>query len=258
MDNNMVISDKVVLVTGAGHGIGAAIAERLARHGAKVGITYRDDKSGAMSLVKNCQSAGLSMKAYHVSELMDESETKKLFQKVIKDFGGLDVFIANAGNVGKSVKINDNLNDLDIVAWQRNLNENLMVTVITVKYAIKALKQSGGGKIVMIGSTHGLAEGSMRITAYSAAKAATHNFARTLAKALAPDIAVNVVAPGRCWSVGYDKLSNEEVAAKFAPNKHGRPIESSEIAQAVNMVLENDSIIGQVINVEAGFTLLNS
>jgi hypothetical protein len=66
------------------------------------------------------------------------------------------------------------------------------------------------------------------------------------------------VAPGRCWSKAYDAATKEEVAEKFAPNKHGRPIDWDEIAQAVHMVLENDSFIGQVINVEAGFTLLAS
>ena len=145
--------------------------------------------------------------------------------------------------------------------WRlEGLKDNLLVAVTTTKHAIKALdKNEDGGKIVLIGSVLGLdGAGNPAITAYSAGKAATHNFARTIAKELAPKIIVNVVAPGRCWSKVYETKTPEEVAAKFAPNKHGRPIDWAEIAQAVHMVLENDSIIGQVINVEAGFTLLKA
>ncbi len=254
----MTIDGKVALVTGAGHGIGAAIAKRLTEHGARVAITFRRDKSGAQNLVKLCTDAGAEMKAYYVADLANEKQCQELFDAVVNNFGRLDLVVANAGNVGQSAKVQEDLHNLDLAAWRRSLEENLLTTVATTKYAIKTLDKSGGGKIVMIGSTHGLAEGSARITAYSAAKAATHNFARTISKALAPNIIVNVVAPGRCWAEGYDKMSEEEIVAKFAPNKHGRPIEWDEIAQAVQMVLENDSIIGQTINVEAGFTLLNS
>lgn len=254
----MTVEGKVAVVTGAGHGIGAAIAERLAKNGVRVAITYRNDEKGANELVKKCSDAGGQMKAYNVADLADEEQCKELFNNVVKDFGRLDIFVANAGNVGQSATVKENLHDLDIEAWHKSFDENLIVTVVTTKYAIKALDKFGGGKIVIMGSVHGLAEGSRRITAYSAAKAATHNFARTISKALAPEIIVNVVAPGRCWAEGYEKLSKDEITAKFAPNKHGRPIEWEEIAHAVQFVLENDSIIGQTINVEAGFTLLNS
>jgi 3-oxoacyl-[acyl-carrier protein] reductase len=255
----MTIVRKVVLVTGAGHGIGSAIAKRLAMQGARVAITYRNDKAGAQKLVKQCGAAGAEVKAYHVAELADDKQCEELFANVCKDFGHIDVVVANASGAGSAVGQED-LNNLNLDEWQENLKENLLVAVTTVKYAIKALNDNkNGGKIILIGSVLGLdSAGNPRITAYSAGKAATHNFARTIAKVLAPKITVNVVSPGRCWSAAYESLSKEEIAAKFTPNKHGRPIEWDEIAQAVQMVLENDSIIGQTINVEAGFTLLNA
>jgi 3-oxoacyl-[acyl-carrier protein] reductase len=255
----MIIQEKVAIVTGAGHGIGAAIAERLARQGARVAITYRNDKSGAQEIVKKCTALGADVKAYHVSELADNKQCEQVFSEVLRDFGCIDIVVANASGAGSAVGQED-LNNLDIEEWQENLKENLLLAVTATKHAIKALnKNKNGGKIILIGSVLGLdGAGNPRITAYSAGKAATHNFGRTIAKALAPKIIVNVVAPGRCWSAAYESLTKEEVAAKFAPNKHGRPIDWDEIAQAVHMVLENDSIIGQIINVEAGFTLLNS
>lgn len=255
----MTINGKVALVTGAGHGIGAAIAERLAKQGAKVAITYRNDEAGAKKLVEKCKAEGSEIKAYHVTELADDKQATEVFAQILKDFGRLDIVVANASGAGTSVGKED-LHDLNMNEWQENLKENLLVAVTTTKHAIKALDKNGeGGKIVLIGSVLGLdGAGNPRITAYSAGKAATHNFGRTIAKALAPKIIVNVVAPGRCWSKAYDNATKEEIAAKFAPNKHGRPVDWSEIAQAVHMVLENDSIIGQVINVEAGFTLIDA
>lgn len=255
----MTIEGKVVLVTGAGHGIGAAIAERLAKQGARVAITYRHDETGAKDLVKQCQAEGADVRAYHVAELADDKQCGQAFKAILKDFGRLDVIVANASGAGGAVGAED-LDDLNMDEWQENLKENLLVAVTTAKHAIKALNgNKEGGKIVLIGSVLGLeGAGNPRITAYSAGKAATHHFGRTIAKALAPKIIVNVVAPGRCWSKAYDTATKEEIAAKFAPNKHGRPVEWPEVAQAVHMVLENDSIIGQVISVEAGFTLINT
>lgn len=255
----MTIGGKVALVTGAGHGIGAAIAERLAKQGAKVAITYRNDEAGASELVERCKAEGADIKAYHVAELADDKQAAEAFTQILNDFGRLDIVVANASGAGSAVGAED-LHDLNLDDWQENLKENLLLAVTTTKHAIKALdKNKEGGKIILIGSVLGLdGAGNPRITAYSAGKAATHNFGRTIAKALAPKIIVNVVAPGRCWSKAYDNATKEEIAAKFAPNKHGRPIDWSEIAQAVHMVVENDSIIGQVINVEAGFTLINA
>jgi len=199
------------------------------------------------------------MKAYRVAELANDQQTAAAFAEILKDFGRIDVVVANASGAGSTVGDED-LRDLNLDEWQENLKENLLVAVTTVKHAIKALdKNAEGGKIVMIGSVLGLdGAGNPRITAYSAGKAATHNFARTIAKELAPKIIVNVVSPGRCWSKAYEDFTKEQIAAKFAPNKHGRPIDWDEIAQAVQMVAENDSIIGQIINVEAGFTLINT
>ncbi|HEX7964026.1 MAG TPA: SDR family NAD(P)-dependent oxidoreductase [Candidatus Saccharimonadales bacterium] len=255
----MTIKDKIVLITGAGHGIGAAIAERFAKQGARVAITYRKDEAGANELVAICKANGADIRSYHVQNLADDTQTAELFDQIVKDFGRLDIVVANASGAGSAVGTED-LYDLNLDDWQHNLRENLLVAVTTTKHAIKAIdKNKEGGKIILIGSVLGLdGAGSPRITAYSAGKAATHNFGRTIAKKLAPKIIVNIVAPGRCWSKAYDHASEQEIKEKFAPNKHGRPIEWVEIAQAVHMVVENDSIIGQVINVEAGFTLLNT
>jgi NAD(P)-dependent dehydrogenase (short-subunit alcohol dehydrogenase family) len=253
------LAGKVAVVTGAGHGIGAAIAKRLSEQHVKVAITYRGDHIGAAELAKKATADGRVINSYHVPELADDNQCKELFAKVLQDFGQIDMVIPNASGAGSAVGQED-LYDLNLTEWQKNLKENLLVAVTTTKHAIKALHRNvDGGKIVLIGSVLGLdGAGNPRITAYSAGKAATHNFARTIAKQLAPKIIVNVVAPGRCWSKAYDHATKEEIAAKFAPNKHSRPIDWDEIAQAVQMVLENDSIIGQVINVEAGFTLLPS
>jgi len=232
------------------------MAVDLARVGMRVAITYRHNRVGAEKVVREVRKAGGEVQAYFVADLASDAQVRRLFERVTADFGQVDAVVANAG--GPSYAAKDNLDDLDVTAWRDDLKDNLLATVMTTKYAVRAMRaHDTGGKIVLMGSALGLdGAGNPAISAYSAAKAATHSFARTIAKTLAPKIIVNVVAPGRCWSRGYDHAAPEVVAAKMAPNKHGRFIEGAEIAQAVRMVLENDSIIGQVVPVEAGFTLL--
>lgn len=252
----MKLQNKVILVTGAAHGIGRAIVEELALHGACIALTYRHDENGANDLLRHLQDQNTKAIAYHVEELSDEAATKKLFETVIKDFGQIDIVIANASGAGVASK-NDDLYNLDLKSWHNSLKDNLLVAITTAKFALNALhKNKKGGKILFIGSVLGLDHvGSPRITAYSAGKAAIHNFAKTIAKAVTPEIIVNVVAPGRCWSKVYDTATDEMIKEKFKVNRHGRPIEWNEIAHAVRMILENDSIIGQVITVDAGFNL---
>jgi len=252
----MKLKNKVVLITGAGHGIGRAIVENLAEQEATIAFTYRHDTDGALDLVKNLEKKKIKIKAYHVEELSDEKASSELFSQVIKDFGQIDIVIANASGAGTASK-NDDLYDLNLQDWHNSLKDNLFVAITTAKFALSALhKNKNGGKLLFIGSVLGLEHvGNPKITAYSAGKAAIHNFAKTIAKAVSPKIIVNVVAPGRCWSKAYDNATEELIKEKFVVNRHGRPIEWNEIAQAVRMVLENDSIIGQVITVDAGFSL---
>ncbi len=252
----MKLQNKVAVVTGAGHGIGRAIVEELAGNGVDVAFTYRKDEEGANDLANSQLKQNHKVKGYQVSELADDTQVEEVFKKILVDFGRIDIVIPNASGAG-GAKGKEDLNDLDIALWQDTLKDNLLVAVTTAKHAIKALdKNEEGGKIVFIGSVLGLEHmGNASITAYSAGKAATHNFAKTIAKKLAPKIIVNCVAPGRCWSKAYEGADPEYVKSKFAVNRHGRQIEWTEIAHAVRMVLENDSIIGQIISVEAGFSL---
>lgn len=251
----MKLNKKVILVTGAGHGIGRAIVEELAAAGATIAFTYRHDEAGADELIKELETKQTKIKGYQVDELANEESCAKVFAKIKKDFGQLDIVIANASGAG--ITNNEDLHHLDLKKWHDSLKDNLLVAITTAKFAIEALdKNPDGGKLLFIGSVLGLEHvGNPKITAYSAGKAAVHNFAKTIAKSLAPKIAVNVVAPGRSWSKVYDNASKELIKEKFSVNRHGRPIEWTEIAHAVRMVLENDSIIGQIITVDAGFSL---
>jgi NAD(P)-dependent dehydrogenase (short-subunit alcohol dehydrogenase family) len=251
----MVVAGKVAIVTGAGHGIGRAIVEELLADGADVAFSYRNDKAGADALVSS-YNGERKLRAYKVEELSDVRQCGDFFEQVKKDFGRIDIVVANASGAG-AARGSEDLYNLDMDLWQDTLKDNLLVAITTAKFAIGELnKNETGGKIVFIGSVLGLEHvGNPLITAYSTGKAGTHSFAKTIAKALAPKILVNVVAPGRCWSAAYEGKDEAYVNAKFAVNRHGRPVDWKEISQAVRMVLENDSIIGQVINVDAGFSL---
>ena len=183
-----------VLITGAGGGIGRAVAVRLASEGTSVALLdVRDDALGASAE----QARGFGGDVLELTaDVGEESEVASSLEVVKAAWGGLDGLVAAAG-ISMSETGDARVDQLELTVWDRMLRTNLTGTFLTCKYAVRVIASSGGGSIVVIGSPTGLYGFAFGEHAYSASKGGCHALARVMAGELAPlGIRVNVVVPG--------------------------------------------------------------
>jgi 3-oxoacyl-[acyl-carrier protein] reductase len=183
------LQGKTALVTGAGTGIGLAVAERFAREGARVVIADRDAGAAATAAA----SIGAAARAA-VMDISDEPSVEAAFGLLAAEGWAPEVVVANAGVqlFGHDAPAAD----LDLDVWRRTIDVNLTGTFLTVKHAVRSMLQTGGGSIILTGSPTGINGEGRDFTAYSASKAGIHGLARTVAAAYADrGIRVNTVVP---------------------------------------------------------------
>ena len=188
----MNLEGRVALVTGAGTGIGRAIAERFASAGVKVAVNYRSSREPAEDLVLQIRSAGgvaISIQA----DVSKDVEVHALLAQVAREFGRLDVLVNNAG---WSTRVpHRNLDQLTDDIWDKTFDINLRSVFYCVRAAVPLLRKQPGAAIVNVASVAGSAGVGSSI-AYAAAKAGVLTMTKSLARALAPEIRVNAISPG--------------------------------------------------------------
>jgi NAD(P)-dependent dehydrogenase (short-subunit alcohol dehydrogenase family) len=186
------LQGKVALVTGGSRGLGAATAAALADQGADVAISYVASAEKAEAVVAKLKAKGVRALAIR-SDQADMAAARPLVEKVVAQFGRLDILVNNAAIVAKGQTVDDPA--LDTVALDRQWQVNVMGAVATTRAAAPVL--SDGGRIVFIGSlngTHALVSG---VADYAGTKAAINGYARGVARDLGGrNITVNVVQPG--------------------------------------------------------------
>ncbi|MFQ5776909.1 MAG: SDR family NAD(P)-dependent oxidoreductase [Terriglobia bacterium] len=207
-------SDKVVVVTGAGRGLGTGIATRFAEAGAAVVVNYRASASGAEGVVRAIK--GLGRKAIALqADVSQQREVERLIGETVKAWGRLDVLINNAGAYPLTPLLEMTERDWDLV-----LNANLRSVHLSTQAAARQMVRQGqGGAIVNIASieAENPAPGHSH---YNAAKAGVLMHTRAAAQELGPHgIRVNAVSPGLIWREGLDRDWPEGVARyrKAAP-----------------------------------------
>jgi len=238
------LAGQVALVTGAAKRIGRALALSLAEAGADIAITYRGSEAEALKTVSDIESLGQKAIAVQCDVRSPES-IRAAVSKVVDRFGRLDLLVNNAGAFETAV-----LEQISVAQWDAMFETNTRGPFLVAQAAHPHLKASQG-RIINIGSLGGLHPWATH-GHYCTSKAALHMLTQTMAKAFAPDISVNCVAPGM---IVNDEVSAEyeQFATKTPMRRNGTP---RDVAAAVVFFATGPHFItGQILSVDGGLGL---
>ena len=231
---------KTVLITGAAKRIGRGIALRLHQAGHRVAIHYGNSENEARATAEECGSAPLFQ-----ANLESVDEIRRMFRDVDTRVGPIYGLINNAARFRRRDPL-----ELTEADWDFIHNVNLKATFFCCQQAALLMKKAGEGRIVNISSLGGLRPWEM-YAHYCASKAGVIMLTRALAKAFAPEITVNSVAPGVILSSGQEPRVDEMIAATPA----GRSGTVEEVADAVLYFLSATNFVtGQVLAVDGGLS----
>ncbi len=248
----MNLDGRVAIVTGGATGMGRAISTRLAREGARVLINYRASADDALAVVEEIRRANGDAVA-NAADVQSDIQVRSMIASVEKRWGRLDILVNNAG--WSKLTPHWQLEDLTDEIWDRTLNTNLRGAFYCCRAAVPLMRKNGGGSIVNNASASAYTAAGSSIV-YSASKAAMVNMTKSLARALAPDIRVNAIAPGlvRTRFAGWPDQAFEE-GQEVSPLKRLASLE--EVATAVLfLAADATAITAETILIDCGATAL--
>ena len=242
------LSGKTALVTGGSRGIGSAVAEVLARQGARVILTYVRDAEAAQRTVQRIEAAGGRAEAEKL-DTASYAQCEGTVSALAKRLGALDILVANAGIAIDGLLLRLREQDLDSI-----LNVNLKGALACAQAAIKPMMKARAGRIIFVSSVVGQM-GNAGQVAYAASKAALIGAAKSLAREYASrNITVNALAPGYVDTDMTSKLEPAQRDAMLAAVPLGRPATAAEVAAAIAFLASGEAayITGQVLAVNGG------
>ena len=247
------LSGKVILVTGGGSGIGAAIAEAFGGHGAKVGIHYHRSESKVVSACVARISAATGDAFSLQADLSSTYAVKQLIDKVIEHYGRLDVLVNNAGSMVARCRLEEV--DDDFIDQVFDLNARSVVTAC--RAVLPIFTAQGGGCIINVSSISARTGGSPGSSIYSASKAFVSTLTRSLARELADrNIRVNALSPGTIDTAFHEQFSNPDKLEKTRVSIPLQRLGTAEDCAGTALYLAADSlsgyVTGQVIEVNGG------
>ena len=244
------LAGRTAIVTGGGTGIGRACVERLSSAGVNVMINYARSEADAEEAREAATQNGVRAELAR-ADVSDDSAVRAMVARTVQHLGRLD-FLVNSAGVTKFVDEAD-LEGLDEGDWRTIMDVNVRGAFQCVRAAAPHLRESHGA-VVTVGSTAGLSGRGSSI-AYAASKAAVVSLTKSLARALAPDVRVNAVAPGIVntrWVAGHP----DHVQRLSATTPLGRVCEPHEVADVIFFLAASATFItGQTVVVDGGMSL---
>jgi NAD(P)-dependent dehydrogenase (short-subunit alcohol dehydrogenase family) len=238
------LARQVSLVTGAAKRIGRSIALRLAKEGADVIVNYATSKAEAEELASEIQALGRRAIALQ-ADVSRRADVHRMFATADKEFGRLDILVSNAGMFFAA-----KFEELTDEQWDRIMNANLKSQFFCAQAAAPLMKRHGHGRIINLSSLGGILPWPA-YTHYCVSKAGSIMLTKCLARALAPEILVNSVAPGTIQFP--DETPDHDYIKRVPLHRTGT---GDDIADAVMYFATADFVTGQVLPVDGGRTLV--
>jgi 3-oxoacyl-[acyl-carrier protein] reductase len=252
----MNVEGKAAVVTGSGTGVGRETALALARRGCDVLINYSRSAAEAERTCEEVRALGVKSIVCK-ADVSRDAECRAMIEAAVRAFGRLDVLVNNAGTT--TFIPHDNLDAVDADAWQSIMAVNVQGPFQCVRAARSALEAHGQGCIVNVSSIAGIRAIGSSIP-YAASKAALNNMTLALARALAPKIRVNAVAPGfitgRWLQTGLGAAYETVKKHQESRTPMKRVCDPEDVAAAIlSLVTGSELVTGQILPVEGGMLL---
>jgi ketoreductase RED2 len=245
----MNLAGSVAIVSGSSSGIGEAVARRLADEGASVVINSRSSEREGHAVADSLHDA-----IYVQGDMTDDEDARALAEAARSRWGRIDAVVNNAGT---TIQIaHGDLESVTDDVWDRILHTNVLGAWHLTRAAAPDLRASGAGAVVNVSSLAGSIVAGSSIP-YAVSKAALDHLTRLLARALAPEIRVNAVAPGlvvdTAWNDAWIDIARPGWEERNPLGRSGTP---AEVAATVQHLLTAEYMTGQVIALDGGHSLL--
>lgn len=235
------LEGRSAIVTGAARGAGLAVADVLAREGAAVAVADVLDLDDAVAAVHAHGNRALAVP----TDVSSEAAVQALVRETVAAFGGIDILVCCAGVYGAG-----DLETVDLAEWHRVIDVNLLGAYLCLREVFPCLRARGGGKVVCVGSVAGENGGYACGPQYAASKGGLHAMSRWAAKHGAPDIYVNVVAPG---ALDTEMIRGRGYPGDISPLRRlGQPADVAEAALFLASDASNYTT-GSVVYVDGGY-----
>jgi NAD(P)-dependent dehydrogenase (short-subunit alcohol dehydrogenase family) len=244
----MDLVNKVALITGGTHGIGARTAIHLAKQGVKLSLVGRSIDQ--LAIAEELEAIGA---CYFLiaADLSREEECSRAIQKTCERFGGVDILVHSAGSAAPGSLLNGARD-----VWYPAFDIHIHAAFHLCRAAVPEMKKRGGGAVILISSAAGL-RGVKNALAYAVVKGAIPQMTRALAFELSDDnIRVNCISPGVIRTRFQDYLKAEQVKNnidnRIPLHREGTP---EDVAEAIEMLVTNNFITGENVVIDGGMTM---